>query len=168
MAAAKPRAKKAAPLAAAGAQDLRAAIRGAAADLWRNLRHEVVQVPEWDQSVLLRGLTLAEWQEYGRISAELIAVAGGGADAPPSKPWHKFGDRALYAHVLMCGMHTPDREPVYPAANDAERLANMAEVAGAYSKVHDRLTSQIYDLSGAATGSKDAAAPDPVDTAGNA
>jgi hypothetical protein len=149
-------------------------IRTAVVNLWNNVRHEVVQVEEWGQTVIVRGLTLDEWLEYSRMGQLLAGITpGGDEDAPgegsplPAEPWQKYGHRALYAFVLVATLHDRKRRPVFGLAGTPERAQDVADVAAGFSDVHDQLVATALRLSGVQTAAEGESAPDPVDAAGN-
>jgi hypothetical protein len=150
--------------AASAASSLRAAVM----DPWRNVKHEQFPVPEWGANVVVRGLTLGEWNEYNRMAQLLQPVtADDDAPAPAVEPWAAHGVRALYAFVVVVALHDAERKPVF-ATDPQQRANDIAEVAAGYSHTHDRIVAKVYELSGLPAGEPGEAAPDPVDAAGNA
>ncbi|MCQ4257475.1 phage tail assembly chaperone [Stutzerimonas stutzeri] len=141
-------------------------LRAAIIDPWRNLRHEIIDVPEWGAKVVLRGLTIAEWREYNRMAVTLATAAETPADeAEPREPapWEAHGDRALFAFLLVCALHDENRQRIF-GVDPAQIRNDVAEVAASYTGVHDGLAGRVFELSGM-TAAKDA---DPVAEAGNA
>lgn len=139
---------------------LAAAIRGAALDIWRNLRHERVHVPEWGGDVVLRAMTVNEWREYGAMAARLQALrafeAGEEVDeAVERRPGDEHGERLLYAYVLTVALHDTDHQPVFGPDD-------VPAIAAAYCATHDRLAAKVFELSQVPTDGAD-----PVDAAGN-
>jgi hypothetical protein len=149
-------------------------IRTAVVNLWNNVRSEVVQVEEWGQTVIVRGLTLDEWLEYNRMGQLLSGIDPNKKDSeltdsspPAPEPWQKYGHRALYAFVLVATLHDRKRRPVFGLAGTPERAQDIADVAAGFSDIHDRLVATALRLSGVQTADEGEAAPDPVDAAGN-
>lgn len=147
-----------------------ASLRAQVVDPFRNLKSEVVDVPEWDAKVVVRGLKLGEWREYNRMAALLSpALAEGDTQADAERerePWEAFGIDALYAFVVVATLHDENRGPVF-SAEPVQRAKDVAEVAATFSAVHDRLAAKAFELSGIGMAEKGAAPPDPVDEAGN-
>lgn len=146
-----------------------ASLRAQVVDPFRNLKSEVVDVPEWGAKVVVRGLTLGEWREYNRMAALLApALAEADADAERERePWEKYGTPALYAFVVVASLHDENREPVF-SAEPLQRAKDVAEVAATFSDVHDRIAAKAFELSGIGLAEKGETPPDPVDEAGNA
>lgn len=147
-----------------------ASLRAQVVDPFRNLKSEVVDVPEWDAKVVVRALKLGEWREYNRMAALLSPALAEGdtqADAErPREPWEAFGIDALYAFVVVVSLHDENRAPVF-SAEPVQRAQDVAEVAATFSAVHDRLAAKAFELSGIGMAEKGEAPPDPVDEAGN-
>lgn len=148
------------------------AVRASAVSLERNLRSELVAVPEWGQSVYLRGLTLSEWSEYSRMAQALSPVPlEEGEELPPAdpldEPWKPYGTRALFAYLLVATLRDAKRSPVFAPAGSAQRAQDIAEVAQNFTHVHDALVARIFALSGVKVGT-DEQPSDPVADAGNA
>ncbi|GEM_PF-1445111 len=151
-----------------------ASLRAQVVDPFRNLKSEVVDVPEWGAKVVVRGLKLGEWREYNRMAA-LLSPALAEGDAQPDtererererEPWEAFGIDALYAFVVVVSLHDENRSPVF-SAEPVQRAKDVAEVAATFSAVHDRLAAKAFELSGIGMAEKGEAPPDPVDEAGN-
>ncbi len=133
-------------------------IRAKALDPFCNFKHEVVPVPEWGESVIVRALSAGDWLDYRKRSTELISEARehagvesvegeadlAGIDVPAAK---------LYALVLVRTLFDGSRARVF---DDQD----IDAVAVAFSPVHDRLVSKAFELSGAA------AEADPENAAG--
>ena len=148
------------------------AVRASALNVECNLRAELVEVPEWGQSVYLRGLTLGEWHEYSRMAEQLAPTvtddeAGMPAPAAQDAAWLKYGARALYAFVLVTVLRDANRAPVFAPPGSAQRGQDIADVAAGFTYVHDGLVARILALSGVKQGSEEAPS-DPVADAGNA
>ncbi|MTZ15107.1 hypothetical protein GNE00_15245 [Pseudomonas sp. JL972] len=146
-----------------------ASLRAQVVDPFRNLKSEVVDVPEWGAKVVVRGLKLGEWREYNRMAALLSpALAEGDTSAErEAEPWEAFGIDALYAFVVVVSLHDESLAPVF-SAEPSQRGKDVAEVAATFSAVHDRLAAKAFELSGVGVADKGEAPPDPVDEAGNA
>ncbi len=147
-----------------------ASLRAQVVDPFRNLKSEVVDVPEWGAKVVVRGLKLGEWREYNRMAA-LLSPALAEGDAQPAaererEPWEAFGIDALYAFVVVVSLHDENRAPVF-SADPVQRAKDVAEVSATFSAVHDRLAAKAFELSGIGMAEKGEAPPDPVDEAGN-
>lgn len=147
-----------------------ASLRAQVVDPFRNLKSEVVDVPEWGAKVVVRGLKLGEWREYNRMAA-LLSPALAEGDAQPAaererEPWEAFGIDALYAFVVVVSLHDENRAAVF-SAEPVQRAKDVAEVAATFSAVHDRLAAKAFELSGIGMAEKGEAPPDPVDEAGN-
>lgn len=122
-------------------------IRAKALDPLRNFRHEEVQVPEWDASVIVRAMSAGDWLDYrlrsvnlateAREAAGLDAAEEGseleGIDLPAAK---------IYALVIVRTLFELSGERVF-ADEDIQA------VAAAFSPVHDRLVAKAFDLSAA-------------------
>lgn len=148
------------------------AVRASVLNMDRNMRTELVEVPEWGQSVYLRGLTVGEWHEYGRMAALLTPRPEDAEDDAPvpdeqDKLWLKFGVRALYAFALVAVLRDAQRMPVFAPAGSPQRAQDIADVAASFTHVHDGLASQIFKLSGIEQGDEGEPS-DPVADAGNA
>lgn len=147
-----------------------ASLRAQVVDPFRNLKSEVVDVPEWGAKVVVRGLKLGEWREYNRMAALLSPALAEGdtqADAErPREPWGAFGIDALYAFVVVVSLHDENRAPVF-SAEPVQRAKDVAEVAATFSAVHDRLAAKAFELSAVHLAEKGETPPDPVEAAGN-
>lgn len=148
------------------------AVRASAVSLERNLRSELVAVPEWGQSVYLRGLTLSEWSEYNRMAQALSPVPPEEGEELPAadpldEPWKPYGHRALFAYLLVATLRDAKRAPVFAPAGSAQRAQDIAEVAQNFTHVHDALVARIFALSGVKVGTEEQPS-DPVADAGNA
>jgi hypothetical protein len=146
-----------------------ASLRAQVVDPFRNLKSEVVDVPEWGAKVVVRGLALGEWREYNRMAALLAPALAEGEAAPAARdpePWEAYGAQALYAFVVVVSLHDENRAPVF-SAEPVQRAQDVAEVAAIYSPVHDRLAAKAFELSGLTLAAEGEAPPDPVDEAGN-
>lgn len=147
-------------------------VRASAVSMERNLRSELVTVPEWGQSVYLRGLTLGEWSEYSRMTQALSPVPledDGELPAPDplDDPWRPYGSRALYAYLLVTTLRDSKRALVFAPPGSPQRPHDIAEVAHNFTHVHDELVARILALSGVKVGTEDEPS-DPVTDAGNA
>lgn len=145
-------------------------IRTAVVSLWNNVRHEVVKVEEWGQTVIVRGLTLDEWLEYNRMGQLLSGIPPDGDEESVSvepEPWQKYGHRSLYAFVLVATLYDSKRRAVFGLPGTPERGQDIADVAAGFSDVHDRLVATALRLSGIKTAEEGQPASDPVAEAGN-
>lgn len=138
-----------------------AQIMAAALDPWR-LRSESVPVPEWGAgvTVTLRAMTTGDWLAYNAFAATLAPPTVEETE-PVTEPERSY--LALYSLVLIRTLHDEKRNRVFPPAETAEaERAQAGELAKAFSAVHDRLVSKVFDLSGI-----DKGAADPVEEVGN-
>lgn len=142
-------------------------LRALALDPLRNFKHEAVTVPEWlDAQVTVRALSAGDWLEYRRRALELVEQARTDAGLAPRaaveegdvEPALEFSSASLYAFVLARTLFDENGFRVFPDSD-------VAEVADAFTPVHDRLVSKAFELSGVEVG---ADSSDPVDIAGNA
>jgi hypothetical protein len=146
-------------------------LRSMALDPMRNFKHERLTIEEWEGAqVVVRALSAGDWVEYRRRAAQAVAEARQDAGLPAhnpeveegaptlSEPRVEIQSSPLYAFVLVRALLDENNVRVF--TDD-----DVAQVAEAFSPVHDRLVGKIFEVSGVAAG---AGAEDPVDAAGNA
>ncbi len=123
-------------------------IRAKALDPLCNFKHETVEVPEWQASVIVRAMSAGDWLDYRQRSTKLVAEAreAAGLDVAAEEGAELEGidlpAAQIYALVLVRTLLETSGERVF-ADED------IPAVAAAFSPVHDRLVAKTFDLSAA-------------------
>lgn len=123
-------------------------IRAKALDPLCNFKHETVEVPEWQASVIVRAMSAGDWLDYRQRSSRLVTEAReaagleGAAEEGAELEGIDLPAAQIYALVLVRTLFETSGERVF-ADED------IPTVAAAFSPVHDRLVAKAFDLSAA-------------------
>lgn len=131
----------------ARAKSAEGGIRAKALDPLCNFKHETVEVPEWQASVIVRAMSAGDWLDYRLRTANLVTEARevAGLDAAEEGSALEGIDlpaAQIYALVIVRTLFELSGERVF-ADEDIQA------VAAAFSPVHDRLVAKAFDLSAA-------------------